>query len=105
DFDDVGPDVWRPTGAPRLDFVPVRTSEMLRFNRVEGFYTGLAATVQFRDLVPGLTVGGCGGGAWTGKTVRGGVRASLKRGLSTFAARAERSLDRTNDFGLPLDDG
>jgi hypothetical protein len=105
DFDDVGPDAWRPGGPPRLDLVPVRTSEMIRFNRVEGFYTGLAATVQFRDQIPGLSVGGFGGWAWTEKTVRGGVRASLKRGLSTFSARAERSLDRTNDFELPLDDG
>ena len=105
DFDDVGPDSWRPGGPPRLDLVPVRTSEMVRFNRVEGFYTGLAATIQFRDLVPGLNVGGFGGWAWTEQTARGGVRASLTRGTWTVATRAERSLDRTNDFGLPLDDG
>ncbi len=105
DFDDIGPDSWRPGGAPRLDLVPVRTSEMLRFNRVEGFYTGLAATLQFRDAAPGLSAGAFGGWAWSERTLRGGVRASLKRGSWTFATRAERSLDRTNDFGLPLDDG
>jgi hypothetical protein len=105
DFDDIGPDVWRTGGSPRLDLVPIRTSEMLRFNRVEGFYTGLSATVQFRDRAPGVSVGAFGGWAWTEQTLRGGVRASLKRGSWTVATRAERSLDRTNDFGLPLDDG
>lgn len=105
DFDDVGPDSWRPGGPARLDFTPVRTSEMVRFNRVEGFYTGVAAAVQFRDRFPGLSAGAFGGWAWSERTVRGGARASLRRGPWTFAARGERSLDRTNDFGLPMDDG
>jgi hypothetical protein len=105
DFDDIGPDSWRPGGPPRVDLVPVRTAEMLRFNRVEGFYTGLSATLQFRDAVPGLSAGAFGGWAWTERTLRGGARASLKKDPWTFAARVERSLDRTNDFALPLDDG
>ena len=36
DFDDVGPDAWRVTGAPRLDFVPANTEDVVRFDRVQG---------------------------------------------------------------------
>jgi hypothetical protein len=105
DFDDVGPDEWRPVGPPRLDLAPTKTSEMLRYNRVEGLFTGAIATVQFRDLFPGLSVGVFGGWAWTEGTARGGARASLARGSWILGARAEAELASTNDFALPLDEG
>jgi hypothetical protein len=105
DFDDIGPDAWRPQGGARLDLAPMRTAEMVRFNRVEGYYTGLSATVQFRDRAPGLTLGAFGGWAWSEQTARGGIRSSVRRGPWTLGLRAERSLDRTNDFASPLDDG
>jgi hypothetical protein len=43
DFDDLAPDAWRVTGAPRFDVAPTKLEEVFRFNRVEGAYTGIAA--------------------------------------------------------------
>ena len=40
DFNDIGPDRWRSTGAPRLDYTVPRASDAFHFNRVEGVYTG-----------------------------------------------------------------
>ena len=103
DFDDVGPDVWKTTGAPRVDFVPANTDNLVRFDRVEGLYTGSEATLQMRSVVPGLSVGAIGGYAWSERTLRGGVHASLHRDVWTFGARAERTLPTTNDFIRPSD--
>ncbi len=103
DFDDVGPDAWKVVGAPRLDFVPANTDNLVRFDRVQGLYTGLEATVQLRSAFPGLSVGVLGGYAWTERTVRGGAHVSLRRDPWTFGARAERTLPSTNDFIRPFD--
>lgn len=104
DFQNMAPDVWRSDGPPRLNLFPNATSKMLRFNRVEGLFTGLAPSVDFRSLVPGLTVGGYAGVAWTERTVRGGGFVSLSRGRWITSARGERALASTNDFALPLSD-
>jgi hypothetical protein len=104
DFDDLAPDAWRPTGAPRLNLFPNSTSRIFRFNRVEGLYLGLAPTVDFRSLVPGLSVGAFGGWAFTEKTFRGGAVASYRQGARMYGVRAERALVATNDFAPPLND-
>lgn len=104
DFADLAPDVWRPTGPPRLTLFPNSTSRILRFNRVEGLYTGLAPSVDFRSLVPGLSAGAYGGWAWAEQTARGGAFVSYNRGGATYGVRAERSLASTNDFSLPFTD-
>jgi len=104
DFEDMAPDAWRADGPPRLAVFPNATSKMIRFNRVEGLFTGVAPSVDFRNLAPGLTIGGWAGFAWRERTVRGGGSVSLGRGRWTIGARAERSLSSTNDFALPLDD-
>jgi hypothetical protein len=105
DFDDLAPDVWRSDGPPRVDLLPSDLGEVFRFNRVEGAYTGLAATVRFRDLVPGLSARAFGGWAWSEGTLRGGATTTLRRGNWLTTARAERSLASTNDFVLPLEGG
>jgi hypothetical protein len=105
DFADIAPDSWRTTGASRVDFIPVRTADVVRFNRVEGLYTGAAARLEFRDLAPGLSGGAFGGWAWSEGTVRGGLRVGLARDPWHFALRAERSLATTNDFVPPLEGG
>jgi hypothetical protein len=105
DFDDLAPDAWRATGAPRFDLAPTKLEELFRFNRVEGAYTGVAASERFRDAAPGLTAHAYGGWAWTERTARGGASVAYQRGPSTFGARFDRALASTNDFTPPLEDG
>jgi len=98
DFADLAPDAWRPTGPPRLDLHPVAVSQIFRFNRVEGLYTGLAPSVDFRSAAPGLSAGVYGGWAWTEGTVRGGAHVTDHRGQWITSAVGERTLASTNDF-------
>ncbi len=103
DFDDVAPDAWKTTGAPRLDFVPTNLDNIVRFNRVEGLFTGMEANLRMRSAVPGLTAGAVGGIAWSEHTVRGGAHVSLQREGWTYGLRAERTLPTTNDFIRPFE--
>ena len=98
DFDDVAPPQWRADGPPRLNLYPNSTSRILRFNRVEGLFTGIAPSVDFRSAAPGVTASLYGGWAWSEQTVRGGGSLTYERGENTFGARAERELASTNDF-------
>lgn len=104
DFADLAPDAWRPTGPPRLSIFPNTVSRMFRFNRVEGLFLGVAPSVDFRSLAPGLSVGAYGGWAFSEQTLRGGAFANLSRGNQSFGARVERSIATTNDFTMPLSD-
>ena len=103
DFDDFAPDAWKDTGSPRVDFVPAKAGNLVRFDRVEGLYTGIEANVYLRNAMPGASVGALAGVAWSERTVRGGVHASLARRVWTFGARAERELATTNDFIRPFE--
>jgi hypothetical protein len=105
DFDDLAPDVWKSTGKMRVDYWPRRLDEVLRYNRVEGMFTGVATTVRFRDRAPGLSARGSLGWAWAQETVRGSAAASLARGSWIHSARVERILASTNDFPLSLESG
>jgi hypothetical protein len=102
DFDDLAPDTWRPTGSPTIRFFPKSFDEILRYNRVEGAYTGLSATMAFRDAAPGYSARAFGGWAWQEKAARGGVSVTRQRGKSWLTLRAERTLENTNDFVAPL---
>jgi hypothetical protein len=102
DFDDVAPDAWRATGPPRVDLFPTTLDRMLRFNRIEGPFTGIAPSIDFRGAAPGLTASAFGGWAWAEKTARGGAFLSYKRSNVIAAMRAERALASTNDFAPPL---
>lgn len=105
DFDDLAPDVWRPTGRPRVDRWPRDLSDIARYNRVEGMFTGLSATVRFRDAAPGLTARANIGFGWSSLDPRGTLSASWTRGAWIHGARLERSLATTNDFLLSFDTG
>jgi hypothetical protein len=105
DFDDIAPDRMRTTGAPRLDVAAPRVSDVLHFDRVEGWYTGLGLKLALRDKAPGVTLRANAGWAWSEQTVRGRVSAERKSGDWIIAARAGRSLDVTNDFRNPVDSG
>jgi hypothetical protein len=105
DFDDLAPDVWKPTGRPRVDRWPRDLGEIARYNRVEGMFTGLSAAVRFRDAAPGLTARANAGIGWSSLDVRGTLSASWNRGAWIHGARLERQLASTNDFLLAFDNG
>lgn len=105
DFDDVAPPALRPHGPPHLRFGARRITDVVRFNRVEGLYTGGGAVLAFRDAVPGLELRAAAGWAWSERTARGQVEASLRNDGWEAAVRAARDLDHTNDFTAPLEQG
>ncbi len=105
DFDDIAPDRLRSTGAPRVDIMAERASDVIRFNRVEGLYTGLGVKLALRDWAPGIVVRANAGWAWSEKTARARVSVDRTRGAWTIGVRAGRSLDITNDFRNPTDSG
>jgi hypothetical protein len=75
DFNDVAPDRWSPTGAPRFSAETERLGDLIKVDRIQGLYTGVGAVLRLRDAAPGLSV------------------------------RAQRSHDLTNDFRNPFDSG
>lgn len=105
DFDDIGPQIWRPSGRTAVRFFPRKLDEVFRYNRVEGAYTGASMSVTFRDAAPGLSLRTYGGWAWSEQAVRGGGSATLQRGGSWLTLRGERTLASTNDFVRPLEGG
>ncbi|MEJ7809541.1 MAG: hypothetical protein WKG32_03905 [Gemmatimonadaceae bacterium] len=105
DFDDVAPPAHRTTGPPHAELRARRFADLVHYNRVEGLYTGLAGTLALRDAAPGVTLRADAGWAWTERTPRGGVEASLVRPGWLTTARAERTLAHTNDFTPKFDAG
>ena len=105
DFVDVAPARWRTTGSPEVLLQTERLSDLVRFNRIEGLFTGLGVTAHMRDAAPGLTLRAAGGYAWNEHTARAHTSARLDRGDWSYALHAGRSLDITNDFRDPLDSG
>ncbi len=103
DFDDIAPDIWRPTGAPRFDFSPAQTGHLVGFDRIGGLFTGLEGTLHLRDAAPGVTLGANAGWAWTERVVRGGAYVSRQRNGWGFTLAGERRLVTTNDFLRPLE--
>lgn len=105
DFEDVAPDVWRETGAPRRAFRVQRLMDAVHFNKVEGLYTGWGVEWRLRDAAPGLVLRGHAGWAWSEETARGTASAEWRRGAWTYTARGGRALDQTNDFRSAFDSG
>lgn len=105
DFNDVAPDRWRPTGAPRFSVETERLGDVFRVDRVQGVYTGIGAVMRFRDAAPGLVLRGAAGWAWNEQTARGRAVVEFRRPRHLLALRAQRSLDLTNDFRNPFDSG
>lgn len=105
DFDDVAPSSWRPTGPPITTLRPERVDDVVHVNRIEGIWTGLGITRQFREQLPGLTVRAIAGYAWSERTSRGRAIAEYVRGRARYGARVGRSLDITNDFRVAFDSG
>lgn len=105
DFDDLAPDVWLSSGPPRATFWPRKTEDVVRYNRVEGLFTGVSGQVRFRDMVPGLSARASAGWAWSEATARGSVTATYAKSRWITSVRVERALVTTNDFLLALESG
>jgi hypothetical protein len=105
DFMDIAPASWRGGGSSRFTLQTERLSDLIRFNRVEGLFTGVGIVTRMRGAAPGLALRAVGGYAWNERAVRGRASAVLDRGAWSYALRAGRSLDITNDFRDLLDSG
>ncbi|MBA3466115.1 MAG: hypothetical protein H0T21_01810 [Gemmatimonadaceae bacterium] len=103
ELDDLAPESWGTAERGRgIHFRPRAIGEVLRFNRIEGLFTGVAAGTDFGAPVRGLTASGSIGWAWAERTARGTVGVERTRGLTTTGLRLERALAHTNDFQLPF---
>jgi hypothetical protein len=91
------------TGKPIALLQGIRKGEFVRYNRIEGAFTGLAGTLRLRDAAPGLFLHGTGGYAWKEKTVRGGGDVGWESRGWTVSAGVARSLEVTNKFRNQFD--
>ena len=105
DFNDVAPDRWSTRGPPRVSIETERLGDVIRVDRIQGLFTGIGGVVRFRDTAPGLSLRGAAGWAWAERTSRGRAVIEYRRGRNQWSARAQRSLDLTNDFRNPFDSG
>lgn len=105
DFDDVAPESWRTDGLATIRFQPRALGDVLRFDRIEGLFTGLAAERDFRDVAPGVSIRGSVGWAWSEKSARGSIALQRARLRATTGLRIDKLLVSTNDFRLPLTGG
>ncbi|NJD09266.1 MAG: hypothetical protein FIB01_02100 [Gemmatimonadetes bacterium] len=104
DFDAyVPPALLTPRTETRLGIGVRYFSQLLRYNQVEGLYTGLGLTAQFGRSAPGLALRLHGGWAWEEQVARGGVELAQRAGPWEFAGRAERQLSHTSDFLTALE--
>ena len=103
DFSRWRPDPLQPTGRPFVAFQGYQQGEFLRFNRVEGVYTGLSLMLRLRDAAPGLTLPVTGGYAWSEHRARGAGGAVWERNAWRLEAGAGRLLEVTNKFRNQFD--
>jgi hypothetical protein len=102
-FDDLAPEEWRTVGETRaFRFRPRSLPEVIRFNRIEGLFTGVAVEREFGDSAATSLVHGSLGWAWAEGTARGMIDLEHSQGRTTTGLRVERSLANTNDFQLPF---
>lgn len=98
DFSRYRPNRLQATGRPVLLLEGPNQGDFLRFNRIEGVFTGLAATARLRDAAPGVYLLGGVGYAWSEKTAREFGGAGWDSGPWKLSAGGGRILDVTNKF-------
>lgn len=98
DFDDVASESWSPDGPPRLEWAAEHMFDVLRYDKIEGLYTGVSARIRFRDAAPGLAAVGHAGWAWAEHTVRGAAAVRWRDDRWRLGLSAQRELVNTNDF-------
>lgn len=101
EFNDLAPAEWNDaTAAPTgIHFSPRSISDIFRFNRIEGLYTGVAFKTDFAH---GRSARTAVGWAWSEGTARGMVGFEQKSRRTTTGLRLEKALAHTNDFQLPF---
>jgi hypothetical protein len=102
EFEEFMPEEWRTSGARGVRFRPETFSELFRFNRVEGVFTGAAVELPRRTADSGLAARASLGWAWAEGVPRGQLTINHARGPWLTGVRLQRSLAHTNDFQLPL---
>ncbi|MEO5510503.1 MAG: hypothetical protein ABIV28_02535 [Longimicrobiales bacterium] len=95
DFDMFAPPSLQPHEQSRLTFGARYLSQLVRFNPVEGVYTGLGLGYRLSD---NTRLRAHAGYAWNEKVARGGVEFAQRNGAWEYRARAERQLAHTSDF-------
>jgi len=96
-------DKLRPTGPPMVTIAGFHRGDFIRFNRVEGLFTGLSLIARMRDKAPGIYLRGTGGYAWSEKTGRGAAGIGWDMRRWSLEAAAARTLDVTNEFRNQFD--
>jgi hypothetical protein len=104
EFDDLAPDSWRTESGKGLRLTPRTLGEVVRFNRIEGLFTGISASHQFGNANAPIVRGSIGY-AWSEKVARGMFGLNRTLGRTTTGIKAERALVHTNDFQPPLSYG
>ncbi|MEW5918714.1 MAG: hypothetical protein AB1762_20090, partial [Gemmatimonadota bacterium] len=84
-----------------------RIADVVHFNRVEGWSTGVGVEARAGAWAPRLRFRANGAWAWTEQTARGRVEAlyAAEGGQLSAGTRLGRTLDITNDFTAPHDSG
>ncbi|HEV8358017.1 MAG TPA: hypothetical protein VGQ17_14790 [Gemmatimonadales bacterium] len=103
DFSRYRPDRLQPAGRPFLAVQGLQSGDFLRFNRIEGLFTGLSLMAHLRDAAPGLTVRAAGGYGWSEQRGRGMAGAAWEKGIWRLEAGGARTLDVTNKFRNQFD--
>ncbi|MGH7475561.1 MAG: hypothetical protein ACRELD_04675 [Longimicrobiales bacterium] len=103
DFDAVAPTIFGRPDEPRMTLGARHLAQLIRYNRVEGLFTGAGLTVRPGRVAPDLSVRVHAGWAWAEQQARGGAELAVRRGGWELIARGERQLAHTNDFGYAYD--
>jgi hypothetical protein len=103
DFNRFRPASQQPTGPPTFAIQGFHRGDFVRFNRVEGLFTGLSGVYRLRDRAPGVYLRASGGYAWSEKTGRGaaGIGWDLRRW--SLDGGVARTLEVTNEFRNQFD--
>ena len=106
DFNDVSPARHRGEGPPTTEIQAERLTDLVRYNRIEGLYTGLGLAYHGNYRYPGFEYHLLGGYAWAERRIRARMSLELKHGRWNYAFRAGSVLDNTQLlYGAALADG
>lgn len=103
EFDDLAPSEWASTSSEAgIHFRPRSIGDVIRFNRIEGLFTGVAFEGTLSPAPSSRSARAALGWAWAEGTARGMVGVEQKRRRIVSGIRVERALANTNDFQLPF---
>lgn len=91
----------RSTTGPR--FGTQRLRESIRFNRVEGIFTGAGVIVPFQSSAGHGTLAATLGRAWAERAWRGHLDLALSSAKFRVGTRVGADIESTNDFYYPAD--